>query len=268
MSVRKLPVRPDLAQLRHQAKDLLAAIRCGDPDAIADLREYGPRVDPSSAKLSDAQHVLARSYQASSWPRLVHACELIDAIWRDDVDAVMALVIAHPTLLHEHATIRDSNWGPPMTYAANLGRDRIIRMLHKLGARDTEWALGRAVLQGKIDTAAPPVRGGPRRRPAARLPRRDATRLGRSVPPEGFRQPRIRATDRGAGWPTLARNSGCSERKEHLPRALRHSHTLGRPPAARFAGETPYWTVTEVRGARIRCFTFEYDHWIGWQVLL
>jgi hypothetical protein len=97
--------------------------------------------------------VLARSYQASSWPRLVHACELIDAIWRDDIDAVMALVIAHPDLLHEHATIRDSNWGPPMTYAANLGRDRIIRMLHKLGARDTEWARGRAVLQGKIDTA-------------------------------------------------------------------------------------------------------------------
>jgi hypothetical protein len=66
---------------------------------------------------------------------------------------VMALVTAHPDLLHEHATIRDSNWGPPMTYAANLGRDRIIRMLHTLGARDTEWALGRAVLQGKIDTA-------------------------------------------------------------------------------------------------------------------
>jgi hypothetical protein len=153
MSARKLPVRPDLEQLRHQAKDLLRAIHVGDPAAIAELRDHGPRVDPAAAKLSDAQHVLARSYQASSWPRLVHACELIDAIWRDDVDGVMALVTAHPDLLHEHATIRDSNWGPPMTYAANLGRDRIIRMLHKLGARDTEWALGRAVLQGKIDTA-------------------------------------------------------------------------------------------------------------------
>jgi hypothetical protein len=153
MSVRKLPVRPDLAQLKHQAKDLHRAIRRGDPDAIAELRERSPRVDPATAKLSDAQHVLARSYQASSWPRLLHACELIDAIWRDDVDALMALVTAHPDLLHEHATIRDSNWGPPMTYAANLGRDRIIRMLHKLGARDTEWALGRAVLQGKIETA-------------------------------------------------------------------------------------------------------------------
>ncbi len=153
MSVRTLPVRPDLAQLRHQAKDLLRAIERGDPQALAELREYSPRTDHASAKLADAQHVLARSYQASSWARLVHACELIDAIWRDDVDAAMNLVIADPDLLHEHATIRDSNWGPPMTYAANLGRDRIIRMLHTLGARDTEWALGRAVLQGKIATA-------------------------------------------------------------------------------------------------------------------
>jgi len=47
----------------------------------------------------------------------------------------------------------DSNWGPPMTYAANLGRERIIRMLHLLGARDLQSALGRAVLQGKIVVA-------------------------------------------------------------------------------------------------------------------
>jgi len=40
-----------------------------------------------------------------------------------------------------------------MTYAANLGRDRIIRMLHELGATDLEWALGRATLQSKIGTA-------------------------------------------------------------------------------------------------------------------
>jgi hypothetical protein len=83
----------------------------------------------------------------------VQACELIEAIWRDDVDKAVDLVTKNPDLLREHATIRDSNWGPPMTYAANLGRDRIIAMFRKLGARDTEWALGRAILQGKIATA-------------------------------------------------------------------------------------------------------------------
>jgi hypothetical protein len=154
MSVRKLPLRPDLEQLRHQAKDLLRAIHQGDVDAVAELRAHHPKtIDPADVKLADAQHVLARSYGASSWPRLVQACELIDAIWRDDVDAVVELVTANPDLLHEHATIRESNWGPPMTYAANLGRDRIVAMFRRLGARDTEWALGRAILQGKIATA-------------------------------------------------------------------------------------------------------------------
>jgi hypothetical protein len=39
-----------------------------------------------------------------------------------------------------------------MTYAANLGRDHIIRLLHGLGATDLESAAGRAALQGKTDT--------------------------------------------------------------------------------------------------------------------
>lgn len=154
MSDRALPVRPDLRQLRRQAKDLLRALHRGHSGAVAELRAHHPKpIEPAEAKLADAQLIVARSYGATSWPRLLHACELIDAIWRDDVDAVMQLVIDHPELLHEHATIRDSNWGPPMTYAANLGRDRIVRMLRELGARDTEWALGRAALQGKVATA-------------------------------------------------------------------------------------------------------------------
>ena len=154
MSSRRLPVRPDLEQLKHQAKDLLRAIRAGDPSAIAELERYHPKKpDPASAKLADAQLVLARSYEAPSWPRLVQACELIDAIWRDDVDTVRDLIVRNPNLLREHATIRDSNWGPPMTYAANLGRDRIIDALLELGATDLESAIDRATLQSKIPTA-------------------------------------------------------------------------------------------------------------------
>jgi hypothetical protein len=155
MSARRLPVRPDLDQLHRQAKELLRAIHAGDANAIAELREHHPdSIDPATAKLADAQLVLARSYQASSWARLVHAVELSAAIWRDDLDTVRTLVTRNPALIHEHVLVRtDSNWGPPMTYAANLGRDRIIRMLHALGAQDMKWALGRAVLQGKIETA-------------------------------------------------------------------------------------------------------------------
>lgn len=155
MPVRRLPVRPNLDQLRRQAKELLRALRAGDESAIADLRTYHPKaIVPADAKLADAQLVLARSYQASSWPRLVHACELVDAIWHDDVSAVRTLIERNPNLLHEQALIRqDSNWGPPMSYAANLGRDRIITMLHDMGARDLASAADRAVLQGKIGTA-------------------------------------------------------------------------------------------------------------------
>ena len=154
MPARKLPVRPDLTQLKHQAKDLLRALRRGDADALVDFAQFHPEnVAAADAKLADAQLVLARSYNAPSWPRLVQACELIEAIWRDDVEAARRLIEKHPNLLHEHTTIRDSNWGPPLTYAANLGRDRIIRMLHQLGATDLMWGLGRAVLQSKIETA-------------------------------------------------------------------------------------------------------------------
>lgn len=151
---RHLPVRPDLEQLRHQAKDLLRALRREEPAAVATLRRHHPApVDPPRAKLADAQLVLARSYGAPSWARLALACRLVDAIWNDDVDVVRDVVTRAPRLLHESTLVRGSNWGPPMSYAANLGRDRIVAMLHELGATDLEKALDRAALQGRIDTA-------------------------------------------------------------------------------------------------------------------
>lgn len=137
MPERHFPVRPDLTQLKHQAKDLLRATRQSDP----------------SAKLSAAQHALARSYGIPSWPRLVLACKMTGAIWRDDADTVRELVLKHPRLLHEDARGVKGNWGPPMSYAANLGRDRIIAMLRDLGATDLQFAFDRACLQGRLDTA-------------------------------------------------------------------------------------------------------------------
>lgn len=154
MSARRLPVRPDLDQLKHQAKDLLRAMHAGDPAAVAELRAHHPTaIDPPNAKLADAQLVLARSYEASSWTRLVQGVQLVDAIWCDDIATVRRLVTSNPRLIHEDALVRKSNWGPPMSYAANLGRDEIIRMLHSLGATDLESALQRAALQSQVRTA-------------------------------------------------------------------------------------------------------------------
>lgn len=151
---RRLPVRPDLRKLEEEARELLDAIRRGEPEAAGELRAHHPGpVDPGSATLDDARLVLARTYEAPDWPRLVEACALIDAIWRDDVEAIRRLVTANPALLHQEATIRNSNWGPPMTYAANLGRDEIIKALYEMGATDLDRALDRAALQTQIRTA-------------------------------------------------------------------------------------------------------------------
>ena len=129
---RDLPVRPDLEQLKREAENVR---------------------DNEHVQLEEAQEAVARSYGAPNWTRLVQCCELIEAIWLDDLDTVRKLVTQHPNLLHENALIRESNWGPPLTYAANVGRNEIIRALYDLGARDLQTALDRALLQSKLDTA-------------------------------------------------------------------------------------------------------------------
>jgi ankyrin repeat protein len=160
---RHFPVRPNLDQLKHQAKDLLRAIRQGDAAAVAELRKHHPgkltgkttrHIDPATARLADAQLALARSYGLPNWPRLVIACRMTDAIWRGDVEAVRQLVLKNPRLLHEAARgLADSNWGPPMSYAANVGQDAIIAMLREMGAEDMQHAFDRACLQGQLETA-------------------------------------------------------------------------------------------------------------------
>ena len=152
---RHFPVRPNLDQLRNQAKDLLSDLCSGEPRALQLWQKHHRESTPSgNARLTDAQFVLARMYGIASWPRLVTACRMIDAIWRGDVDAVRRLIGKNPELLHESATgVPSSNWGPPMSYAANVGQDAIIQLLREMGAADVQHAFERACLQGKIETA-------------------------------------------------------------------------------------------------------------------
>jgi hypothetical protein len=156
MSARHFPVRPNLDQLRHQAKDLLRAVRQGQSESIAEVQEHLRRsIDPAGVKLADVQHALAIAYGLPSWPRLVLACQMTKAIWDDDTDAVRRLVGKHPHLIKEDArgVVKMGNWGPPMSYAANLGRNRIIAALREMGAQDLDFAFDRACLQGQIATA-------------------------------------------------------------------------------------------------------------------
>jgi ankyrin repeat protein len=75
-----LPAKPDLDQLRHQAKDLLRAARSGDPGARRRIEAVsGPRT------LAAAQLALAREYGFPSWAKLKaeverRTLELADAV--------------------------------------------------------------------------------------------------------------------------------------------------------------------------------------------
>ena len=72
MARHSLPERPDLGQLRRQAKELRRSVLAGDDDAIERLLRYA-EVDPATVTLSSAQLVIAREFGFASWPRLTEA---------------------------------------------------------------------------------------------------------------------------------------------------------------------------------------------------
>jgi len=61
----QLPARPDLDQLRRQARELHRAALGGDADALRRLRQVSGNVGLSAAQLA-----IAREYGFASWPRL------------------------------------------------------------------------------------------------------------------------------------------------------------------------------------------------------
>lgn len=154
MPSRGLPIRPNLDQLKHQAKDLLKAYRVGAEQAATDFAAFHPeKVPPARAKLADAQLVIARRHHASSWTLLAQCCQFMNAIWDDDPDAVEHLIKANPNLLTDTADIRGDVWGPPLRTAAFLERRRIIRKLEDLGATGLANAFDRAGLRGRLQEA-------------------------------------------------------------------------------------------------------------------
>src|SRR5947209_933995 len=112
---RPLPARPNLDQLRIQAKELQKAHRTRDPQAAHRLREHLPRlagaadeaVFAASVTLADAQLALAREYGQPSWARLRRHVRMLsqaevlkDGITRNDLTQVQAMLQADPALLH------------------------------------------------------------------------------------------------------------------------------------------------------------------------
>jgi Ankyrin repeats (3 copies) len=75
---RQLPPKPNLAHLKHQAKDLLQQLELRDRSCAQRLREFHPRLRNATDEdifsceltLSDAQLAIAHEYGFASWPRL------------------------------------------------------------------------------------------------------------------------------------------------------------------------------------------------------
>lgn len=107
-SFRPLPQRPDLAQLKKQAKELLRRYADAEPEAVEEVgRYFNPEPGKTSGgplTLAEAQLALARSYGYDSWPKLkayvegVHKQAVTDAIRARDLDAVRAMLQRRPEL--------------------------------------------------------------------------------------------------------------------------------------------------------------------------
>ncbi len=145
-----LPMRPDLDQLRHQAKDLLRAAHAGDVDALARIRAVADR-----CTLAAAQLAVARDHGFVAWPRIVAEIERRRILDERDLPALTRLLADDPGL----AVAEMQNWcdhplgAAPLNYVAMLRCDTSGNLW-----RDVP---GTGVLARALLAAGAPVDGAP-----------------------------------------------------------------------------------------------------------
>jgi hypothetical protein len=149
---RQLPSRPNLDQLKHQARELLNGHKAGDKEAIRRIRESHPRlarlaeagVRSARFTLSGAQLVIAREYGFVSWPQLKDHVEkttsqtidpleeLKQAFRSDQADVVGQMLERHPEL---KARINEpiGPFDTPAIVAARNNETAVVRALLKAG---------------------------------------------------------------------------------------------------------------------------------------
>src|ERR1700675_3866587 len=120
---KQLPSRPNLEQLKNQAKTILRGHRAANPDALKQIQEYHPRWRNSSEAairtarftLSDAQLVVANEYGFETWAKLKAHVQLYESplttqasvntlreeAGRGDLALVNKLLDAQPSLINE-----------------------------------------------------------------------------------------------------------------------------------------------------------------------
>ena len=150
---RSLPSRPDLAQQKRQAKELLESFNSGDREAQARVRDALP--DKSRITLADVQFVLAREYGFASWAELKQQVgarvettvslekRIHDAFNRHDASAVRRL-------FENHAELRDRINEPMFSFnapaiVAYANDPAMVDVLLDFGAdpnRKSDWWAG------------------------------------------------------------------------------------------------------------------------------
>lgn len=132
-----LPDRPNLDQLRRQAKELRAAARVGDPLAAERIaRRLSPR-PADSVTLAAAQLVIAREHGFTSWPKLKAAVDAAEAGSRRNLQAFLLASVENQTRLAARLLAADPSIGRADIFtAAVLGdADRIAELLARDPAR-------------------------------------------------------------------------------------------------------------------------------------
>ena len=122
-----LPDRPNLGQLRRQAKELRDAARRGEPGALDRVTRIYRAAPPGGVTLAAAQLVIARELGFTSWPRLKAAVESNSATPRQLAEAFVAASVERR--LREAATILEAHPGiaaHSIYAAAVLGDGRTV----------------------------------------------------------------------------------------------------------------------------------------------
>jgi ankyrin repeat protein len=164
MSLRELPVRPNLEHLKNQARALLKQALASDSAATTRFAASG--VTSAQPKLADALHVVAREYGFDTWPALkLHLKVASDdgvealtaAIKANDAELVRGVVLRHPALQSRiNEPLADHDFDMPALLVAVQKENReMVEALLDSGANINERSRWWAGSFGVLDFASP-----------------------------------------------------------------------------------------------------------------
>src|SRR4051812_5247528 len=156
---KQLPSRPNLEQLKNQAKDLLKAIHAHDPLAEKRVRGIQPTAtyQPDAFTLTEAQLIVAREYGFESWSKLKQYVasvnepvpvlqQLISAFHQGDAPRLAELLAEHPEFRSRiNQPLPEGAFGcTPLLFAVQQGNRAMVEVLLDAGAdingRSQWWA--------------------------------------------------------------------------------------------------------------------------------